>query len=334
VGVATLVCLLFGLIGCGHADPIPDRGGASAAGIVLPAGTTGAMAAGGGVGIPVAGIGGVAAVGGVASTSGVAGIGAVAGIGVASGGTLGPAGVGAAMGGTGAAVVSLPPFDAGSDPNRNHVTPGMLCSRLAIIDCAGETHCCNHPGRTLDACRTDVMASCAKGHIDEIAMNPITAFDATAATAAFTTLEQKASQCDTTVAAWGGSMDGLRGILKGTVAANSSCKPTTNLMDEATAFAAMASCANSNTTACLPKSALGSWTCAPKNAAGGACASDNNCKDGIYCNVKTNQLLGTCAARQAVGTSCSTPSQCESLYCKGGRCVAADQQVAYCLATN
>jgi hypothetical protein len=321
---------------CGHADPIPIRGGgASTAGIVLSAGTTGFPAAVGGVGSPpVAGIRGVAGIGGVAAIGGVAGFGVVAGSGVVSAGSLGPAGVGAAMGGSGAPVGLLPPFDAGSDPNRNHVTAGMLCARLAVIDCAGEVHCCNNPGRTVDACRTDVMATCAKGHFDEIAMNPITNFDATAASTSFTTLEDKASRCDPSVAAWGASMDGPRAILKGTVAANGNCKPTGNLMDEATAFAAMASCTNSNTTACLPKSALGSWTCAAKNAAGGSCASDNNCKDGTYCNLPANQFLGHCAAHQAVGTSCSTPSQCESFYCKGGKCVAADQQVAYCLATN
>jgi hypothetical protein len=322
-GVAVGLCLMLGWMACGHPDPIPYRpGSGGASGLAIPVSGGGSVAAAGSVSSP-AGIGGVAGIGGW-----VAGIGGVAGY----GGSPGMAGVVAAMGGTGA-VVALPPFDAGSDPNRNRVMPGMLCARMAVIDCAGEQHCCNSPGRTVDACRADVMKTCSDGYLDEIAMDPITGFDQSAATAAFTTLEQKASQCDTTVAAWGASTDGLRGILKGTLAANANCKPSQPTTDTATLGAALASCTGIATTACLPKSLLGQWTCAPKNASGAGCASDYNCNDGLYCNAPA-MMLGKCARRLAVGASCSAPNQCESLYCKGGKCVAADQQVAYCLGTK
>jgi hypothetical protein len=116
----------------------------------------------------------------------------------------------------------------------------------------------------------------------------------------------------------------------GTLAANADCKPKSNLTDSATLGAAVFSCTDFTTTACLAKSALGSWTCAPKNGAGGSCLTEGNCNSGLYCNNPSN-MIGKCAQRIAVGGSCTLPGDCQSLYCKAGKCVPADQQVAYCL---
>jgi hypothetical protein len=227
--------------------------------------------------------------------------------------------------------MALVPFDAGSDPNRNMVGPGALCARWAMIQCAGEAHCCTNRTRTTEACRADVTMICSQQwYLDQIAMNPVTNFDPAAAANAFGQLEQKASQCDIAIAAWAGSDAGLRGILKGTVAPGASCKPTQNLSDRPTAGAALASCTNISNTACLPMSLLGDWTCAPRNRAGGACATDNNCVTGTYCHNPTMAFLAKCADLMPLGAACTEGSQCSSLFCKAGACVAADQQVAYC----
>jgi len=37
-------------------------------------------------------------------------------------------------------------------------------------------------------------------------------------------------------------------------------------------------------------------------------------------------------ARKALGAPCGLPNECESLFCKGGQCVEATKQAAYCLA--
>ncbi|MET0390722.1 MAG: Dickkopf N-terminal cysteine-rich domain-containing protein [Polyangiales bacterium] len=242
--------------------------------------------------------------------------------------------------GSGAAVAPPPvpveraaAFDAGKDPNRNKVTAADLCTRLVAINCAGEAFCCDTPTRTVDACKTALLQTCTSElMIDRIAMNPITGFDAGAAEKAYTELESKAAACDPTVAAWGASSDGLLGILKGSVAAGASCMPAQALPDAVTLAAALVSCADSRTNACLFENPLGAWTCSPKVAEGGTCNSDNNCSDGFYCNLPSLSLTGQCAARKAVGMNCTGPTQCVSLFCKSGKCVEADQRAAYCLA--
>jgi hypothetical protein len=261
-----------------------------------------------------------------------AGAGPTAGIGQI-GANLGDAG-GASSGVAGSSGMPMAtmPFDAGSDPNRNMVRAGQLCARIAMIDCAGEAHCCTNRTRTTEACRAELTMLCDMQYVDQMAMNPITNFDATATATAFGELEKKASQCDIDIVAWAGSDTGLRGILKGTVAPGSNCKPLLNLSDTATQYAALASCTNIATTACLPSSFLGEWTCAPRNRVGGGCASDNNCVTGTYCSKSSaTSFLGKCADRVPLHATCTEDSQCSTLFCRGGVCVAADQQVAYCL---
>jgi hypothetical protein len=230
-----------------------------------------------------------------------------------------------------AGMVNGAPFDAGSDPKRNMVQPGALCTRAATIQCAGEAHCCLTPTRTVDACRADLAMRCTQElYLDQIAMNPITGFDASATSTGFTLLEEKASQCDVGIVAWAASDTGLRGMLKGTLSAGASCKPAQNITDPPTAGAALASCKEIATTACLPQSILGDWTCAPKNAVGGACVTDGNCAAGTFCHNPNRAPLGKCAALGALGESCSDGGECASRFCKAGLCVSPDQQLAYC----
>lgn len=224
------------------------------------------------------------------------------------------------------------PFYAGSDPNRNQVQPGMLCPRLATIQCAAEAHCCSAPGRTVEACESALRERCDDElFLDQIAANPITGFDAAAAAAAYTELERRSAECDLGIAAWG--LGALRGILKGTYDRNQSCKPpgTSAINDKPAQAAALASCKESETYACLPMSLLGDWTCAPKSASGGNCVTDDNCQPGLYCRNPNMQLLGKCAARLALGATCVNGTDCDSLYCEASQCVAAEQQVAFCL---
>lgn len=261
-----------------------------------------------------------------------------------SGGTGGSAGskpsTPAASGGSSAGAIDAGPpvmiekpseYDAGTDPDRNKVMPAQLCQRIAEINCAGEAFCCDSPGRTLDACKQDLISQCSSTlMLDRIAMNPIAGFDAAAAEKAYTGVERRASKCDITAAMWGSSADGLRGILKGTVEAKASCMPT-SVLDPMEIGAALLSCAHPETNACVYTNILDAWTCEPRGAMGGPCVTDNNCSDGFYCLPGAVGAAGSCGARKPVGESCQSPSECASLFCKKSKCVEADKQAAYCL---
>jgi hypothetical protein len=226
-------------------------------------------------------------------------------------------------------------YDAGSAADRNKVTPADLCRRIAEINCAGEAHCCDNPGRTQDACKQDLNKTCSSDlMLDRVAMQESTRFDAAAAERAYAELERRASMCDPTVAKWGAASDGLRGLLRGSVPAGSSCKPTATVPDAVSLAAGLLSCAEPETNACVYANPLEDWTCKPRSAAGGGCVTDNNCTDGLYCVIAAPGLPGTCKERKAVGESCDTPTQCASLFCKRGSCVEADQQAAYCLRND
>lgn len=224
------------------------------------------------------------------------------------------------------------PFDAGSDPARNNVRPGGICSRLAVIQCAAETHCCVAPTRTRTECETAARSACSDSlYLDTIAQNPITGFDPVFAGQVFTELEARSSQCDLSIATWSLSPQGLRGILKGTLEPNASCKPPpASLMDKPSQAAALASCKSIDTNACLPKSLLGDWTCAGKSGVGANCITDDNCQADLYCRNPNMAPLGKCTARAQLGGSCSNGGECVSLFCKNGSCVPPDTQLAFC----
>jgi hypothetical protein len=250
-----------------------------------------------------------------------------------TGGTAGTGATGGSAGNTdaGEQTDSGPGFDAGSDPNRNKVQPGQICDRFATIQCAGEAYCCDNADRDFTECK-QVMKDACTGQlaIDAVAANQIIGFDSAVAEKAFAEFESKASKCDTSVAAWGTSMEGMRGILKGTVDTGQSCFPSDAKNTEAT-IAALASCKDGAKYACLPISET-VFTCSKRSDAGGPCYTDINCADGLYCKNSNMDLIGSvCAARKSIGESCVQTNECESLYCKKGKCVAADQQTVYCL---
>lgn len=232
---------------------------------------------------------------------------------------------------------SGPPFDAGSSSDRNQAAPGALCERLSTIQCAGEAHCCEKPGRDYATCKKAMMSGCAAQlHLDDIAKQANTGFDAQRATAAFSDFEALAARCDPSIAAWGSSSDGLRGILQGTVAHGKNCAPMGAVNDPTIGGAALASCLDPAGYSCQPRASSSggklNWTCDAHSPVDGLCYSDVNCKDELYCNNPQNRLGAKCAARKADGMPCNMPNECLSLVCRSNACARADQQAAYCLA--
>jgi len=310
--------LVSGVGACGGGGAVPDAapsgGGRAGSGSHAAPAVAGTLAAAGASGAAT-GYGPGPAAGASGSSSGDAG----------STGTAGSAG-------TSAPVERAATFEPGSDPNRNKVSAVDLCTRLAAINCAAEAYCCPTPTRSVETCQVDLTATCKNElFLDQIAANPITGFDAEAAERAYTELERKASSCDPSVTAWGSSHEGLRGILKGTLAPASDCTPLQALADPVSAAAALVACAQPQSYACGFTSLFDVWKCSPKVGAGGTCNTDNNCLDGLFCALEGAATTGLCSEQKPVGAACSGGTQCASWFCKAGKCVAADQSAAYCL---
>jgi hypothetical protein len=139
-----------------------------------------------------------------------------------------------------------------------------------------------------------------------------------------------ANNCDPDVVFWGSSQDGLRGILKGTIAAGGDCTPA-NILQLEKIGAALFSCADSANYYCLPR-AQGAWTCETPAGLDTMCFSDVNCIQGLYCdNPQGFPGAGICKERKENGSTCSALNECTSLACRNGKCVVNDTQTAYCL---
>ena len=221
-------------------------------------------------------------------------------------------------------------FDAGSDPNRNNVEAGALCTRLAQIQCAGEEYCCEDPGRDRAACESAMRDSCINdAYLDAISGNTITAFEPGTASATFSELERLASVCDPNIVSFSISRDGLMSMFRGTAASGASCFPANT--DPAIAAAKLASCTDITSVACLPTSVL-SWKCTERGGAGAPCFTDVNCVDGLYCPNDELEIGKTqCTPRKPLGAQCRWGNECESLFCEAGSCVPPSQRNAYCL---
>jgi hypothetical protein len=220
-----------------------------------------------------------------------------------------------------------------TNPDRNKVAGGQVCERLSTIQCAAEAYCCDAPGRSYDECKQAAKDYCVNSlYLDAVTANPITGYDGVGAEAIFLAYEGYASNCDPNVTAWGASLQGLRGLAKGTRASGANCKPgIADVTKKPVAAANLASCLNPETTACYPAAPLGTnWTCSARG--NGACFADTNCTDGLYCD--NPQLLpagSTCRQRKGDGTPCAQPNECGSLLCKQHVCAGVNQQTAFCL---
>lgn len=224
---------------------------------------------------------------------------------------------------------SLPSFDAGTDPERNAVGPGELCDRLSVIQCAAEGACCTKPGRDYATCLDALARACAADLLfDQIAGQTSAGFDQDQARVVLDQFEQLASECDPSVATFGVSQDGLRSMFRGTIAPGGNCRPS-NVLDKVMGGAALSACTSSEDQACLPSSTT--WLCTERAGAGGKCFTNINCLPGFYCPNPDLDLAGaSCMEDKAEGEDCAAHNECESLYCVGGKCVPADQQLAYC----
>jgi hypothetical protein len=211
-------------------------------------------------------------------------------------------------------------------------TSTRICMRLTTSQCQAEQRCCSMPGRSLEACMAARLQDCEQSaHLDSVAMNPISGFDATTAQTLFTELEDKLEACDPSVVGWSTSADGLRRLFKGSVASGQSCKPQQLLnADESQQTAALLSCKDPESSACLPASLLGEWTCAAKSMLGGNCLTDDNCESDAYCSTPADAFFGTCSERLALAAACSGVNQCQSFNCSAGICKAPDPQAAFC----
>jgi hypothetical protein len=210
-----------------------------------------------------------------------------------------------------------------------------LCARFAAIQCDGEQRCCSAPTRSVERCQSDLKQSCQQSvYLDQIAMSPQSGFDASAADPAFTEFERRASRCDPSIASWVLTDEGLRGMFRGTLGRDQSCRPAGGATSETgIVAAALSACRHADGLACLPKSLLGDWTCVPKQAAGQSCITDDNCEASGACSNGSQPALGTCVARLALGAACTDGNQCESLYCDGKLCASPDAQAVYCPAS-
>lgn len=330
--------------GCGDASKTPiildlSGGNGSGGGGIegIDAGLNGGQSGMPVAGIDVSGAGGSAgtgATGGTIRTGGAGGGGGTGGSpplsGSGGGGAGGVGGITVDSGSGGAPAC----FDAGIDPNRNRVQPGNICDRLTTIQCAAEACCCDAPGRDFSTCKEVMLQACRESlRIDAISSDPATGFDEVFAERVFGEYENMAAQCDTNVVSWGTSVDGLRGIIKGTRNANEPCPPAGDLgktLDEVAAVA-LASCRDPANSACSHPAVL-LWTCLPRVDVNLGCITDLNCKEGLYCNNPDLLLIGgICAPRKTEGSPCTLPNECQTLICKGGQCAPVNKQNVYCL---
>ena len=248
------------------------------------------------------------------------------------GGNFGAGGEIAIGAGGGAAKV----FDAGQDPARNRVLGGQVCERIATIQCAGEAFCCDAPGRTEADCKQTMKQGCINSlYLDAITADARAGYDTNGAEAIFTEFERLASTCDQSVTAWGASLQGLRGLAKGTLRSGVSCMPPLAQISNRTVAAPyLAACLNADTTACYPTATT--WTCSPRGNANSRCFADTNCNDpgppGLYCDNPKFLVTGsTCKQRKPDGSPCALLNECASLLCKQSQCAPLNQQNAFCL---
>ena len=237
-------------------------------------------------------------------------------------------GGGAAGAGSGGAVAVTGGGTMGTSSAVEDVPAGTVCARLSDLQCEAEAACCKAPGRSVDTCKVAMAKKCADLHLDQVSTNPLSGYVPSTTGLAMAEFQRRAATCDPTIVTWGASVSGLRGIFPGTESQGADCTPK-NLLDAADAAAHLLACQGPADNACLPGTV---WKCTARASVGGACFSDTNCQDGLYCDNPQTALLGaTCKAAQAVGASCKAGSQCESLVCNGSMCVPADVQSVYCL---
>jgi hypothetical protein len=230
-----------------------------------------------------------------------------------------------------------PAADAGQteDPP---VQPGQLCDRITTLQCAAESRCCD-TARASNACKAARMMDCNSTNLDDIARLPVSGFNQEKAATLLRTLERLSSSCDPSVKPWSVSPDGLRSLFEGTVAADQACTPATGIPSIPSYGAALASCKEPATHACLftgaglPPAPPATATCEARASAGAKCFVETNCQEDSYCdNLSMTYSGGTCIARKELGQPCVRSFECTSGFCNhtDAVCGPPDVQQAYC----
>ncbi len=224
------------------------------------------------------------------------------------------------------------PADAGDATVSGAVAAADVCERLSTIQCSGEASCCNNPGRDFDACKQIMKQACeTELTLDQIAMNPVSGYDAQKAGEAFDEFERLVDDCVPNVVDWAISREGFAGVVEGTIDEGDDCTPPEpTVVTVAKVGAALVSCRNGAEVACLPKAS--GWTCQQRSDEGGPCYLDTNCKEGLYCLNPALGYDGVCTAQKALDAPCLTPNECASFVCKQGICAPVNVQNAYCLS--
>ena len=221
--------------------------------------------------------------------------------------------------------------DAGAEPAAES---GVLCQRVAAVQCEGEQRCCSTPPRSRERCESELAQACAQSlYLDRIAERAETGFDASAAERIFSEFAQRTARCDPSVLRWVSSAQGLRGIFRGTRGAGESCDPAGGLTsDPAELAVALTTCRVDDGLACVASGLLGGWTCAAKQATGGACLTDDNCQPADVCDNYSQPMAGNCVERLPLEAECELAAECDSLQCSDGWCSEALPEAVYCTA--
>lgn len=220
------------------------------------------------------------------------------------------------------AAVPVPPAD----------DSGPLCSRVAAVQCEGEQRCCGRTTRSRERCQAELAQACAdNAFLDQIAANPASGYDARASDRAFTELARRTALCDPSVPQWAATDQGLRSMFRGTLSNAESCNPADGLTDLAGVATALTTCRTEEGLACLPSSGLfGTFSCAPKQAIGELCLTDDNCQSVDVCDNFGEPVVGNCAARLPLGAACENSAQCVSLHCDDAVCAEITVDRVYC----
>lgn len=221
--------------------------------------------------------------------------------------------------------------DGDGDGASNDVEPAGICARVAAIQCAAQEDCCEDPNKqTVAACMTEALDNCED--LAAVAADDRVAYDRAAMKTALDDYQTRAAACDPSVAERAVGASGFATAFDGTVAAGGDCLPTggADTTDFTDLGAALASCMNSSTTACLPTATT--WTCAARGGADSPCFTDLNCQDGLYCNNDDAQTVGggVCTARKAAAAACNSANECESFVCTSGSCASDNVQEIFC----
>jgi hypothetical protein len=243
--------------------------------------------------------------------------------------TLGACGGDDGGGESGAGGTSGMGGDGDGDGDSNDVGPDGICARVAAIQCAAQEACCTAPEETVADCTQDALRECQM--LVGTANDPRVGYDRAAMKAALDDYQMRSEDCDPSVAER--AVSGFASAFKGTVAAGGDCLPQggAGTMDISDLGAALASCMNNATTACLPSDT--DWKCTARGGEGSPCFTPINCQEGMWCDSTDAQALGdgVCAPQKAATESCNAPEECESFVCKSGSCVASDDvQAIFC----